>query len=107
MISRKKLLVRYRDVRHDAKCLQARQDRPRLKDFLALPPPATPNRATVTPRLTSADWLSGEHLEFPQRVSVRGGAGGAVHPDIPPAAGDGECLRAARSRSGGVDRGPG
>src|SRR5258708_37736546 len=55
----------------------------------------------------SAGWLFGEYLELPQRVSVRGGAGGAVHPDIPRAAGNGECLRAARSRSGGVDRGPG
>ena len=46
-------------------------------------------------------------LELPQRVAVRRGAGGAVHPHVPAGAGDREGLRAAGAGGGAVDGGPG
>src|SRR6266511_272730 len=46
------------------------------------------------------------HLELPQRVSVAGRAGGAVHTHVPTGTADGEVLHAALSRGGCVEGGP-
>ena len=48
----------------------------------------------------------GVHPELPQRVAVRGGAGGAVHPDVAAGPGDRQGLGAAGAGGGRVDRGP-
>src|SRR6185437_10350752 len=49
----------------------------------------------------------GVDLELPQGVAVLGAAGGAVHADVPPGAGDRQGLGAAGAGGGGVDGGPG
>ncbi len=52
-------------------------------------------------------WRGGaaaEDLELPERVAVAGGRWGAVHPDVPAGAGDGQRLGAAGRRGGRVDR---
>ena len=47
-----------------------------------------------------------EDLELVQRVAVAGAAGGAVHPDVPARAVDGQRLVAAGGVGGAVDAGP-
>src|SRR5436305_15026906 len=81
-------------------------------------PPAhtgpTANRATVRDepggardaRLVRPVLSAAVDLEFPEGVAVLGGAGGAVHADVPAGAGDAEVLGSTAAGGGGVDRRP-